>query len=843
VLATKEKFEYDTLGVLNRMETDQQTGGSVFLAGVNLTTDTLNRLTKESFTYWGISTTSPVDITSGYTFSNGGGSGDDPSVRRSLNYGGSSLAIGTTPDAIGRLETVSMTPAGGAAFDLASYKWAGSQPVQRLLKYGAGTTPHTQTTSFGYDAYRRLSSLSDKRDGQSNPYSAFSFEWDPAGNLLKEIYTKKQGGAGDQFNYDGFDRVVGGKLGVTTMSDPYATAAAAKEIVYGLDPGNSRSSVTEIASGGTPSLTSYATFGNNYRYETILGNGGASPQYDNEGNLTYDGRFQYVYDFKNRLSEIWVATTGTAAMSSQARLSAAKEKNAQPVRASKRSLQGVRKTVLDRFNGGLDYPIKKHKDLQAQGLLDAQGTTEDSQTYTLSLVAIYGYDPMNRRILRIIPGSVDHRYAYDRWREVEEVTPIPDEQGNSVPLVLKDFVWGSRIDELICYRRQESLGTWVSYFPTQGKMDNVVALHRQDGTLVETVEYDPYGKASVFVGNSTTPVNTSSVENPYLFQGRRLDPETGFLYFRNRYLHTGWGRFLTNDPIGVWGDSNSLGNGVAFVGNNPGFGSDPSGLLSLYDTGGSVGYSGGGSGGGGGGWTCGTPNIPGSGAAGGAGANGTDTGEGSGSTACPCEGILVDDPRWWEYVIQWVQDAMRGVADFTTFGYASDWRASLLGESEREIHFPTAYSAGFSLYGGALTVASLGAATPAIGGEGALLFSSGRTTLSLVGAGATEAAAARATAAGIGTLVTLELYSYAKKVRINDKPCRESGNGPKGGNRQLKRLSKGEVEELKKRGFDIHELKDGHRGYDLFKDQNVDVWMKALNGRGEPVPLDVNVHH
>ena len=634
LLATKEKFAYDDIGVMKRMETDQQALGSVFLGAVDLTTDSLNRLTKESFTYWGISAGFPVDVSSGYTYSGSGGSGDDPGFRRSLNYGGtngSNLSVEMTPDSIGRLDTVKLNPA-GTAFAIASYKWAGSQPMQRLLKYGTGATPHTQTTTFGYDAYRRLSTISDLRDGQSTPYSSFAYEWDPAGNLLKEIYTKKQGGVGDRFDYDGFDRVIGAKLGATSMSGTYSSTTAAKEISYTLDPGNSRSGVTETLAGQPPSLTSYATFADNYRYESLLGAGSANPYYDNEGNLVYDGRFYYVYDFKNRLSEIWAATAGTSSMSTQQRVSAAQQKNAPLVRVSKDSLRNTRKTVLDRFNGGLDIPIKNHKSLQPQGLLEAQGTTQSSTTYTLSLIAVYGYDPMNRRIIRIVPGEVDHRYAYDRWREVEELTPDP-RYTPVQPLPLKDFVWGSRIDELICYRRQESLGSWVSYFPTQGKMDNVVALHKEDGSFIETVEYDSYGKASVFVGGSTTPQDKSSVDNPYLFQGRRLDWETGFLYFRNRYLHTGWGRFLTNDPIGAWGDAGNLGNGVGFVGNSPGFASDPSGLMSLYSTGGTSPYGGSGGGGGGGsGWVCGTPDMPGS--ADGGGFGGGDSG-GDGNGGCP----------------------------------------------------------------------------------------------------------------------------------------------------------------------------------------------------------------
>jgi RHS repeat-associated protein len=146
-----------------------------------------------------------------------------------------------------------------------------------------------------------------------------------------------------------------------------------------------------------------------------------------------------------------------------------------------------------------------------------------------------------------------------------------------------------RIDELLTYQRKETDNSWTGFYATQGRHDSVVALRQADagGTLVERVEYDPYGKASVFVGASTTPQAASSVGNPYLYAGRRMDEETGYLYLRNRYLHTGWGRFLTNDPIGNWGDGGNLGNGVAFVGNSPGIGADALGLMTVLPGGGS----------------------------------------------------------------------------------------------------------------------------------------------------------------------------------------------------------------------------------------------------------------
>ncbi len=63
--------------------------------------------------------------------------------------------------------------------------------------------------------------------------------------------------------------------------------------------------------------------------------------------------------------------------------------------------------------------------------------------------------------------------------------------------------------------------------------------------------------------------------NPYGFQGRRLDPETGLLYFRARYYDPETGRFISRDP--VW-DPGNFGNQYSFVGHGPVSWQDPEGL-------------------------------------------------------------------------------------------------------------------------------------------------------------------------------------------------------------------------------------------------------------------------
>ncbi|MBQ3367451.1 hypothetical protein IJG44_00970, partial [bacterium] len=60
--------------------------------------------------------------------------------------------------------------------------------------------------------------------------------------------------------------------------------------------------------------------------------------------------------------------------------------------------------------------------------------------------------------------------------------------------------------------------------------------------------------------------------------GSLYEPETNLYWMRNRYYHIDMHRFINQDPIGIWGDANNLGNGFAYVAGMVIEASDPSGL-------------------------------------------------------------------------------------------------------------------------------------------------------------------------------------------------------------------------------------------------------------------------
>jgi RHS repeat-associated protein len=464
-----------------------------------------------------------------------------------------------------------------------------------------------------------------------------NFAWSPAGELLQRGYTKQGTGVGDMFDYDNHHRLIGSKLGVAALGGSYGSTSADRELAYALEPGQSRDSVTETLAGSGSTLTDYTNEAASPRYSAI---GQIAPWYDGEGNLTFDGRLVYVYDFKNRLSEVYELVAADpeteAAMQTFGGVNAPRE-----------TLERGRSEIRRRFGEDMSQALAADRSARTSSRLYGSVPSTRSMTsaqtaeFQVVLIAAYGYDPFNRRIVRVVPGEeLDVRYSYDGWREVEELVPVSD-GGTMVAQARKVMVWGAEFSEILSYHRWEDQGTgqwdWTSYMVSQDEQGSVTWLHRADGSEVEAVEYDPYGKRTVFPAAGGSQAR-STVGFDVSYTGHRIDHETGLIYARNRYLHTGWGRFVTFDPLGPWADRGNLGNGYGYVGNMPTTGTDPSGLMSIVGGNGGGGggaISSGGSSSGGGfedGVCGGVGGSPGGERAGGAGGAGGNQGEGGGST-------------------------------------------------------------------------------------------------------------------------------------------------------------------------------------------------------------------
>jgi len=139
--------------------------------------------------------------------------------------------------------------------------------------------------------------------------------------------------------------------------------------------------------------------------------------------------------------------------------------------------------------------------------------------------------------------GTDLLYIHDGWRCIEE-----REKPAASWEPRRQYVHGGQyIDELIMFRTYTG-EQWNSYYYCQQANYNVVALTDSTGEAEGRFAYDPYGRLEV--------ISAPPSGDHYLFQGRRLDSDTGLYYFRNRDYSPELGRFVQRDPVGYFNDRN-----------------------------------------------------------------------------------------------------------------------------------------------------------------------------------------------------------------------------------------------------------------------------------------------
>ncbi|HLA85370.1 MAG TPA: RHS repeat-associated core domain-containing protein, partial [Thermoguttaceae bacterium] len=170
--------------------------------------------------------------------------------------------------------------------------------------------------------------------------------------------------------------------------------------------------------------------------------------------------------------------------------------------------------------------------------------------------AEYEYDGLNQLIVNKAYGSgqvseTRHYYYNDRWQCLEERL---ESDGTISSYADIRYVWGLRyVDELVLRQRDtDADGTLdETLYALQDANFNVVALAEPDGDVVERFTYNAYGQATQLDPDFTAYGGEDYLWD-YLYTGRPVDRESGLMYYRNRFYHTGLGRFVTRDPIGYW---------------------------------------------------------------------------------------------------------------------------------------------------------------------------------------------------------------------------------------------------------------------------------------------------
>ncbi|MGP0068805.1 MAG: RHS repeat-associated core domain-containing protein [Isosphaeraceae bacterium] len=240
--------------------------------------------------------------------------------------------------------------------------------------------------------------------------------------------------------------------------------------------------------------------------------------YDNDGNQTDDGRYLYTYDAMNRLTSVTLKSDG-------------------------------------------------------------------------DLIAVYSYDALGRRIQKVVTnsGSLDGTtdYSYDGQQDIEE--------HDGAGALTQQYVYGGGINEVLVIDRNlngDSTATGPGdqrLFYYQNALGSVYALTDTTAKILEAYQYDAFGYQTVIdpgpsgsvifgSGDVVTPGGFSSLGNPYLFTGQRVDAETGLYQDRSRYQNPIQDRFITRDrlPLGT----SAMTNLYAYADNNPTDLVDPLGLYS-----------------------------------------------------------------------------------------------------------------------------------------------------------------------------------------------------------------------------------------------------------------------
>ena len=90
-----------------------------------------------------------------------------------------------------------------------------------------------------------------------------------------------------------------------------------------------------------------------------------------------------------------------------------------------------------------------------------------------------------------------------------------------------------------------------------------VAALSNNGQIAERYRYDAFGNTRIFTGSGVEITDPAGfLGNPYMFTGRRLDPETrsaafsGLYYYRARMYNPHLARFMQTDPIGYYDSMN-----------------------------------------------------------------------------------------------------------------------------------------------------------------------------------------------------------------------------------------------------------------------------------------------
>ncbi len=251
---------------------------------------------------------------------------------------------------------------------------------------------------------------------------------------------------------------------------------------------------------------------------------------------------------------------------------------------------------------GVDTTLLHDAADQLLSATSAAGTTTYSNdtrgdrtgwTDAVGNTASYGYDQANRLTSSVGPPltklnqlgaastSVGYTYNGDGLRMQKRVVlngaSVALRESWDVTASVPLMLVGDRVNSVLSVTPDtfvyapdgtplEQISGTALFFHTD-RLGSVRAITDQQGAVVATVNYDPYGKVTAGSATAATPLG---------YAGQYTDPETGLIYLRARYYDPTTGSFLTRDPI-----TSITQAPYTYVDDDPLDGTDPSGLCTL----------------------------------------------------------------------------------------------------------------------------------------------------------------------------------------------------------------------------------------------------------------------
>jgi RHS repeat-associated protein len=417
------------------------------------------------------------------------------------------------------------------------------------------TDPLTRAETYGYDANGNPTGFTDRKsqvssttyDRLNRPLlvtyadgSTTAYTWD-AGNRLTQLVDSVAGTL--TRTYDGLDRLTQETTPQGTISYTYdaasrratMTVAGQPTVTYTYDTANRLTGITQ----GTATI-GFAYDNADRRILLTLPNGTST---------------EYGYDAASRLTGLTykagTTTLGTLtyaydAAGARTTVGGTWARTGQPAAVASATYNAANHQVT--FGGTtLTYDLN--------GNLTSDGTTTYTWNARNQLVSITGpvaasfvYDGAGRRQTKTIAGTTTS-FLHDGSN------PVQEQSGAA----LANLLTGLGIDEY--FVRTDGAGAQTFWTDALG---STVALTDATATVAVSYTYEAFGATAI----------SGTTGNGYDYTGRESDP-MGLKYYRARYYHPRFQRFLAEDPIGLLaGDPNFY----AYVQNAPLTFVDPFGL-------------------------------------------------------------------------------------------------------------------------------------------------------------------------------------------------------------------------------------------------------------------------